>query len=131
MLLALVGLTVFGTFRVSSINTSLTTIGDINSVKQRYAINFRGSVHDRAIAVRDVVLESDKSAVATQQRLIAKLAADYAQSAGPLDLLHANSSVTTDDERSALAAVKDIESKTLPLTEKVVSLRLADQNSER
>lgn len=25
-------------------------------MKQRYAINFRGSVHDRAIAVRDVVL---------------------------------------------------------------------------
>ncbi len=129
VLLALVGLTVFGTFRVSSINTSLTTIGDINSVKQRYAINFRGSVHDRAIAVRDVVLETDKSAVATQQQLITKLAADYTQSAGPLDQLIANPA-TTDDERSALAAIKEIEAKTLPLTEKVIALRLADQNPE-
>ena len=130
VLLTLVGLTVLGTFRVSSINASLTTIGDVNSVKQRYAINFRGSVHDRAIAVRDVVLEADKSAVATQQQLIAKLANDYAQSAGPLDQLHSSSSATTDDERSALAAIKEIEAKTLPLTEKVVALRLADQSPQ-
>lgn len=130
VLLTLVGLTVFGTFRVSSINTSLTTIGDVNSVKQRYAINFRGSVHDRAIAVRDVVLESDKSAVATQQQLIAKLAADYVNSAGPLDQLITSAAATTDEERSALAAIKEIEAKTLPLTEKVIALRLADQNPE-
>ena len=130
VLLTLVGLTVLGTYRVSSINASLTTIGDVNSVKQRYAINFRGSVHDRAIAVRDGVLEADKSAVATQQQLIAKLANDYAQSAGPLDQLIATSSATTDDERAALAAIKDIEAKTLPLTEKVVALRLADQGPE-
>ena len=130
VLLTLIGLTVLGTFRVSSINGSLTTIGDINSVKQRYAINFRGSVHDRAIAVRDVVLEADKSAVAVQQQLINKLANDYAQSAAPLEQLLASSPATNPDERSALAAIKEIEAKTLPLTEKVIALRLADQGPE-
>lgn len=42
--------------RVGLINQGLTTINDTNSVKQRYAINFRGSVHDRAISLRDVTL---------------------------------------------------------------------------
>ena len=28
-------------------------VNDLNSVKQRYAINFRGSVHDRAISLRE------------------------------------------------------------------------------
>jgi methyl-accepting chemotaxis protein len=130
VLLTLIGLTVLGTFRVSSINESLTTIGDINSVKQRYAINFRGSVHDRAIAVRDVVLEADKSAVAVQQQLINKLAKDYAQSAEPLERLLASSPATIPDELSALAAIKAIEAKALPLTEKVIALRLADQGPE-
>ena len=130
VLLTLIGLTVLGTFRVSSINGSLTTIGDVNSVKQRYAINFRGSVHDRAIAVRDVVLEADKSAVAVQQQLIAKLANDYGQSAGPMDQLLASHPDTTADERAALAAIKEIEAKALPLTEKVIALRLADQGPE-
>lgn len=42
--------------QVNDINQNLGQINDVNSVKQRYAINFRGSVHDRAIAVRDVTL---------------------------------------------------------------------------
>jgi len=52
----MLGLTAIGINRVANINGSLSTIGDLNSVKQRYAINFRGSVHDRAIALRDVTL---------------------------------------------------------------------------
>lgn len=31
--------------RVRSISANLAEVNDINSVKQRYAINFRGSVH--------------------------------------------------------------------------------------
>ena len=45
------------------IDTKMTVINDQNSVKQRYAINFRGSVHDRAIAIRDVVLAERASDV--------------------------------------------------------------------
>ena len=54
LILLMIALTVLGISRVSSINSGLATIGDVNSVKQRYAINFRGSVHDRAISLRDV-----------------------------------------------------------------------------
>ncbi len=87
-------------------------------------------MHDRAIAVRDVVLEADKSAVAVQQELINKLANDYAKSGSPLEQLLASSPGTIPDELSALAAIKEIEAKTLPLTEKVIALRLADQGPE-
>lgn len=44
---------------VGSIEASLNQINKVNNVKQRYAINFRGSVHDRAIALRDMVLAAD------------------------------------------------------------------------
>ena len=130
VLLMLIALTVLGISRVSNINRSLSTIGEVNSVKQRYAINFRGSVHDRAISVRDVTLEPSKDAVQTQIDLIKKLADDYAKSAGPLDQMFASGKEVTEDERSALNKIKEIEAKTLPLTEKVIALRLADQGEE-
>lgn len=56
LLLLMVGLTVYSTGEVSKIDHDLAVINDVNSVKQRYAINYRGSVHDRAIAIRDVAL---------------------------------------------------------------------------
>jgi len=58
-------LTIIGISRVSLINNNITHMTDVNSVKQRYAINFRGSVHDRAIAVRDVVLITEQSSLST------------------------------------------------------------------
>jgi methyl-accepting chemotaxis protein len=130
VLLMLIALTVLGISRVSNINSSLSTIGDVNSVKQRYAINFRGSVHDRAISVRDVALEPSKDAIQTQLNLIKKLADDYAQSAGPLDQMFASGKEITEDERSALAKIKEIEAKTLLLTAKVIELRQADKGEE-
>lgn len=59
IIVLMVILTVVGIQRVRSIDQQLTAINEVNSVKQRYAINFRGSVHDRAIALRDVVLMDD------------------------------------------------------------------------
>ena len=54
ILLTMIALTAIGAIRVNKINNALTLINDVDGVKERYAINFRGSVHDRAIAVRDV-----------------------------------------------------------------------------
>lgn len=59
IIVLMVIITVVGIQRVRSIDQQLTAINEVNSVKQRYAINFRGSVHDRAIALRDVVLLDD------------------------------------------------------------------------
>ncbi|WP_024606649.1 MCP four helix bundle domain-containing protein, partial [Pseudoalteromonas sp. TAE80] len=70
-------LTIIGISRVSLINNNITHMTDVNSVKQRYAINFRGSVHDRAIAVRDVVLITDQSSLSTVLNSIKELNAFY------------------------------------------------------
>ena len=42
--------------KVSRIDQALRDNNNIHVQVQRYAINFRGSAHDRSIAVRDVVL---------------------------------------------------------------------------
>jgi methyl-accepting chemotaxis protein len=111
--------------RVRMIDRSLNQINQVNNVKQRYAINFRGSVHDRAIAVRDVVLAADAGAAAPHVALIDKLADNYARSAAPLDALFAARTDISADEKAALAGIKESERKTMPLIAKVVALRLA------
>ncbi|WP_445772096.1 MCP four helix bundle domain-containing protein [Rheinheimera sp.] len=80
ILLLMVALTLFGMQRVNQINQTLTQITEVNSVKQRYAINFRGSVHDRAIALRDVTLVPELSALSPILADINRLQSFYQQS---------------------------------------------------
>ncbi len=126
--LLMIALVAMAVSRVNSIDNSLNRINDVNNVKQRYAINFRGSVHDRAIALRDVVLATDAGAVGVQVELIKKLADNYAKSAAPLDALFTGA--VSADEKAALAGIKDVERKTQPLIDKVIALRLADSTAE-
>ena len=123
-------LTALGVGRVQSVGVKLATINDVNSVKQRYAINFRGSVHDRAIAVRDVVFAGDIATAQPEIEKIKTLADSYAKSAAPLDDIFTTSKDITAEEKSALAHIKDIEAKTQPLIAKLVALRLADNVPE-
>ncbi len=118
-------LTIIGIWRVNSISAGLTTIGDVNSVKQRYAINFRGSVHDRAIALRDVILVPSDAELEPVLATIASLSADYEKSAVPLDKMFNERKDITSEEKKILESIKEIEAKTLPMIKKVIDLRRA------
>jgi methyl-accepting chemotaxis protein len=115
ILALMVVLTFVAIGKVSEINTSLTTINDVNSVKQRYAINFRGSVHDRAISLRDVVLVKDAAELSKEAALIQKLGDDYAKSAVLLDKMFAEMTDISAEERALLTSIKEIEAKAVPL----------------
>ncbi len=125
LLLLMAVLTVIGINRVNVIETNLAQINDINSVKQRFAINFRGSVHDRAIALRDVVLVDDAGQLAATISDIDRLARFYADSATPLDQMFSNPAGISADERALLAAIKDTEAKTLPVIAQVIARQKA------
>ncbi|OAX53442.1 methyl-accepting chemotaxis protein [Xanthomonas graminis] len=116
-------LTVVGIQRVHSIDRRLTAINQVNSVKQRYAINFRGSVHDRAIALRDVVLLDDPASRQATEHAIDALAADYARAGQPLNTLLGASA--DPQEQAILQRIQRIEQRTMPLIAQVRSLREA------
>ena len=126
VLLLLIIVTALGINRVQKIDAILTNISDVNNVKQRHAINFRGSVHDRAIALRDVVLAPDAAAAKPELARIETLAANYAQAATPLDQILGGGKDVTEAERTALAAIKASEAAAQPIIAKVIQLRLAD-----
>jgi methyl-accepting chemotaxis protein len=129
VVLMMAGLTGIGVWRVETINSHLTTINDLNSVKQRYAINFRGSVHDRAIALRDVVLSQTPAEIQAEVDTIEALAAKYTESAGPMAELFADPANVGADEIAALAEIERIEAETLPLIEHVIALRATGQDA--
>ncbi|MFS2002417.1 methyl-accepting chemotaxis protein [Duganella sp. CT11-25] len=118
-------LSVFSIFKVNAIDNSLLHISEVNNVKQRYAINFRGSVHDRAIALRDVTLVADGD-IAGVTTLIDKLDADYQRSAQPLDgLFNAAGAKITPQERDWLTKIKQSETRATPLVKKIIDARRA------
>lgn len=116
-----VGIGVYSILNISALSTNLSEINDVNSVKQRYAINFRGSVHDRAIEVRDVVLATNADARAHAMRQISVLEEAYTASAGPLDALFSDNLPDTAAERDILSRIKAIEDRTIPVYESVVA----------
>ncbi|RUR32996.1 methyl-accepting chemotaxis protein [Vreelandella nanhaiensis] len=56
LLALLIVLTAVGIYQVNQIDRGLTAINDINGAKQSFAVDMRGSVHDRAITLRDIVI---------------------------------------------------------------------------
>ncbi|MGI2001282.1 methyl-accepting chemotaxis protein [Shewanella sp. AC91-MNA-CIBAN-0169] len=119
MLLLLVAL---GITKVNYIREDLTEITDIHSVKQRYAINFRGSVHDRAIAIRDVTLAESPSAVTTQKQLIMELRKFYDDSEMKMDLMFSSDINFTSKESELLNNIANIKKSALPLADKIIVL---------
>lgn len=115
--------TAIGIQKVNFIDDTLYEITDVNSLKQRYAINFRGSVHDRAIALRDVVLLDEKSAQESVLSDIKRLERFYEESAKPLDAIFAKGEGVEEKERVILKKIKDIENKTMPLINEVIVLK--------
>ena len=127
LLMVLVAL--IGVQRVSVIDTTLTKVSAGASLKQRYAINFRGSVHDRAIAIRDAVLVDNASDLERHLADIERLDRFYQESAGPMDTLLREQGAEGDEQR-LLDRIKEIESKTQALTARLIQLRQAGQTDD-
>jgi len=128
VLALMIGVAIVAQTRVNAIEAKLATINDVNSAKQRYAINFRGSVHDRAIDLRDVTLATSPADLDQTVKTIQHLTEAYSQSAGPLDALMAKGVGVTPDEAAILASIKDSEATTTPVIAEVIRLQRAGQS---
>ncbi|MEQ9317099.1 MAG: methyl-accepting chemotaxis protein, partial [Henriciella sp.] len=130
VVLLMLGLAIAAVFQVNSIGNSLATINDVNSVKQRYAINFRGSVHDRAISIRDVVLVSTDAERQAAIEEIETLAEAYAESARAMDEMIDSRNDNSAEELEILSRIQATEAETNPLVEEVIRLRLSGNTDE-
>lgn len=106
--------------KVSSINHALFAISTEHSPIQRYAINFRGSAHDRAIAIRDVLLVDSESELQQELETFERLSLFYAESAAPLEQLIASSADAPVLE-ALYGAIQTIERKAVSSAQQVMA----------
>ncbi|MFT2091688.1 methyl-accepting chemotaxis protein [Paraglaciecola sp. 2405UD69-4] len=121
VLLMMLLLTVIGVFKVHYIDTALTKIKDIDSVKQRHAINFRGSVHDRAIAIRDVAQSRDRAELTAFINEIKKLQSFYLKSDREMQAMMTEGIYFGEQEKNILADIKQAQTKTNEIVEDIIS----------
>ena len=106
--------------KVRTIETALLANGQEHIQIQRYAINFRGSTHDRAIAVRDYVLAGSAELRQKEASTIDELAKFYASSATPLEKL-ISESANGAELNQLYGAIKAIENDAIASSKAVVA----------
>ncbi|MGY6704003.1 methyl-accepting chemotaxis protein [Roseinatronobacter sp.] len=123
MVILLVMLTGAYMHNVNGLSANLAQINDVNAVKQRFAINFRGSVHDRAIAIRDVAMTGpdDRDAAISD---IAALETSYFESEQALTRTMAAHGGGTAREQDILARIDSIQAQTNPLVSRIIEDQL-------
>lgn len=125
----LVILTVTGILQVNKIDRGMATINDVNSVKQRHAIDWRGSVHDRAIALRDIVLTPSASNLPPLFADMDRLQAMYAQAENGMQTILGDYS-PSDQERQLIERIDAQADITRRLTAEVIEARQAGSTVE-
>ncbi|MUK38822.1 methyl-accepting chemotaxis protein [Aliivibrio fischeri] len=113
-------LTILGIQKVNIIDHTLTEMTDINSVKQRYAINYRGSVHDRAIAIRDIAIARTPQEISHLEKEINRLQTFYRDSEAQMKKMRQDGIAFTSEELSILANIEKIQKTALPLIDQVI-----------
>ena len=117
----LVVVTAIALVKVQAIDGALGANDTEHVPVQRYAINFRGSAHDRSIAVRDVVLAATPQEREREVAVIASLAAFYAQSAGPLERIIGRPGAAP-ELGSLYADIRRAEAEAVATTQRIVAL---------
>lgn len=125
VILALLVMSIYSVLIARGIDSALTANATQNAAIQRVAINFRGSAHDRSIAVRDLVLAPSEEARKKEIESIARLADFYAKSGAQLDAVLKAANQVPPEVGPMVQALKDIEARTVATTGKVVALMQA------
>ena len=115
--------------KVGRIDAALAANHQVHGPIQRHAINFRGSAHDRSIAVRDVVLAANPADRDKEKAAITRLARFYADSAGPLAALVQAPGAAPELARLH-ADIQAIETRTVGITQQIIELVEREQRDE-
>ncbi|WP_404472894.1 methyl-accepting chemotaxis protein [Vreelandella venusta] len=125
LLALLVLLTVAGVLQVNQVDRGLSEINDVNGAKQRFAVNMRGSVHDRAIVLRDIVITSGDGNLAPLQEEITRLRRDYDTAISEMQALNRQYPPTS-QEQTLLDRISEQSAVTIDLSQQVIDARDID-----
>ena len=122
LIVMMLGTSIFSVYIAEMIDTALSANSTQNAVIQRSAINFRGSAHDRSIAVRDAVLAPSPELRDKEIQAIARLANFYADSGQQLNNALNGAETVPPEIAPMVKAIQEIEARTVATTQKVLAL---------
>jgi methyl-accepting chemotaxis protein len=128
VLMLMTATTVIGVLNVNNVGQILAVAEDVDRRKQRLAINFRDSVNNSAISIRDAVLATTPAERRPHLADIERLEEFYADAAGELDEIFQNSALVTPTEVRLLQDIKDIEQQIQTQTYRVLDLLAQNQD---
>ncbi|EGM0160321.1 methyl-accepting chemotaxis protein [Campylobacter coli] len=110
---------IFSIAKVNFLNKTLTTATEENALISRQAINFRGSIHDRSILIRDVVLAQDQEDLRKTLAQIQKLEKDYEEAELILNDIVAKSGGDS-NVRSMIEDIAKTKKNTVQIYQKII-----------
>lgn len=116
--------------RIIRIEQTLNTVSNVNNAKSQQAINYRGSVHDRAILVRDVVYAESNDIAQQYIRNIDQLTQDYDAAKVRLQALFNQYPAKSNAEKEAYQRISTLEEQITPKIKQVTLLRMQGSTDE-
>lgn len=130
LVLMLVGVSIYSIINTRGIDQRLSENSRFNSVVQRAAINFRGSAHDRSIAIRDVVLAPDSAALEREAQTIERLANFYAESGTRLQAALSAAAAVPPEVAPMVKDIEAIEARAVATTQSILALTRAGDREQ-
>ena len=127
LLALLVLLTAAGILQVNQIDRGLTQINDVHGEKQGYAVDMRGSVHDRAITLRDIVITAGDGMLSDLQGDMRRLEDAYQVATSGMEQINQNTTASAEEQR-LLSLIAEQANTATNLTEQVLTAREASSN---
>ena len=114
IILAMLFIAFYSFIKVNYLDGILKDVVEENSLIQRQAIDFRGSVHDRSILIRDAILATHKQDLQKTLAQIKKLENDYNEAEKILKELDKKGLTDTNDKAmiADIEKIKEITTKT-------------------
>ena len=130
LVLIILGISILSISRISFIDRNLAEINNVNSAKQRVTIDYRGSVHDRSISIRDVVLAENDNDLQSYIAEIRQKEADYVDAKQRMQNNFISKNMLTDEEKVILDKINNTETAAMPLIQEIISDKQAGRNNE-
>ncbi len=130
LVLIILGISILSISRISFIDRNLAEINNVNSAKQRVTIDYRGSVHDRSISIRDVVLAENENDLQSYIAEIRQKEADYVDAKQRMQNNFISKNMLTDEEKVILDKINNTETAAMPLIQGIISDKQAGRNEE-
>ena len=131
LVLIILGISILSINRISFIDRNLSEINNVNSAKQRVAIDYRGSVHNRSISVRDVVLADNNQAELNKYLEEIRFEEQFYVDAKKRMMENfVNNNMLTSEEKAILDKINNTETAAMPLIQGIIDDKQNGSNIE-